>query len=114
MVSNAKLDLPLPDSPVMTMSRSRGRVRSMPFRLCSRAPEMTMESWGIGDCLAYPVAGCSTPCGRVVPVMMRGRTGVRQGPEAGDMQNGRGARSVGHHGRRHVQSDRGGVTHWAT
>src|SRR5690606_10532053 len=41
MVSNASDDLPEPESPVKTMSRSRGRSRSTLRRLCSRAPEMT-------------------------------------------------------------------------
>src|SRR3954451_11477940 len=44
MVSNARLDLPDPESPVMTISASRGRSRSTPFRLWARAPEMTMRS----------------------------------------------------------------------
>src|SRR5438105_5279282 len=55
MVSKASDDLPLPDSPVMTMSRSRGSARSMFLRLCSRAPRMTI-SLGINR-LAYPSAG---------------------------------------------------------
>src|ERR1700712_3132359 len=38
MVSNASEDLPDPDRPVKTMSASRGRSRSTPRRLCSRAP----------------------------------------------------------------------------
>src|SRR4030088_3241464 len=38
MVSNARDDLPDPDRPVKTMSRSRGRSRETLRRLCSRAP----------------------------------------------------------------------------
>src|SRR5262245_46623255 len=38
MVSNARLDLPEPDSPVITTSLSRGISREMFFRLCTRAP----------------------------------------------------------------------------
>src|SRR6185503_9937222 len=38
MVSKASDDLPLPDSPVNTISASRGISRSTFFRLCSRAP----------------------------------------------------------------------------
>src|SRR5699024_10915344 len=45
MVSNARLDLPDPDSPVITMNFSRGRVRLTFFRLCSRAPLMTILSF---------------------------------------------------------------------
>src|SRR5262245_19975038 len=46
MVSNARLDLPLPDSPVITTRRSRGNARSTSLRLCSRAPCTTIRSWG--------------------------------------------------------------------
>ncbi len=38
MVSNARLDLPEPDSPVTTMSLSRGISTEMFLRLCTRAP----------------------------------------------------------------------------
>src|SRR6476619_7290207 len=43
MVSNASDDFPDPDRPVMTTSASRGRASEMSRRLCSRAPEMTIE-----------------------------------------------------------------------
>src|ERR1700675_1648848 len=42
MVSKASEDLPEPDSPVNTTSRSRGMSRSMSLRLCSRAPRTAM------------------------------------------------------------------------
>src|SRR5438105_13457244 len=42
MVSKASDDLPDPDSPVKTTSLSRGMVRSTFWRLCSRAPLITM------------------------------------------------------------------------
>src|SRR4026207_2339924 len=38
MVSNARLDLPDPDKPVITTSLSRGISREMFLRLCTRAP----------------------------------------------------------------------------
>src|SRR5262249_30593412 len=38
MVSNAKLDLPEPESPVMTTRQSRGISSAMFLRLCTRAP----------------------------------------------------------------------------
>src|SRR3712207_6791795 len=38
MVSNARLDLPEPDRPVITVSVSRGISTLTSFRLCSRAP----------------------------------------------------------------------------
>src|SRR6266851_2561288 len=43
MVSKASDDFPDPESPVKTTSLSRGIVRSISFRLCSRAPRMTMS-----------------------------------------------------------------------
>src|SRR4051794_39339900 len=45
MVSKASDDLPEPESPVMTTRASRGMETVMSLRLCSRAPETTMESW---------------------------------------------------------------------
>src|SRR3990170_3580569 len=42
MVSNASDDFPEPETPVITTSLSRGISRSIPFRLCSRAPRMTI------------------------------------------------------------------------
>src|SRR5690606_38454605 len=47
MVSKAREDLPEPDRPVMTISRSRGRSRSMFLRLWVRAPRMRMVSIAI-------------------------------------------------------------------
>ena len=38
MVSKARLDLPDPESPVTTISRSRGISTEMFLRLCTRAP----------------------------------------------------------------------------
>src|SRR5215216_6286262 len=42
MVSKASEDLPEPESPVNTISRSRGSSSDMFFRLCSRAPWIDM------------------------------------------------------------------------
>src|SRR6266550_457253 len=47
MVSKARLDFPEPDSPVITISRSRGMSTLMFFRLCSRAPRTVILSEGI-------------------------------------------------------------------
>src|SRR5438270_13872974 len=80
MVSKARLDLPLPLSPVMTMSRSRGRERSKPLRLCSRAPWMSMRSWGMPD-LAYPVEAGDQPRGGTSH--RPSRTGVAGGRRSG-------------------------------
>src|SRR3954471_13593509 len=50
MVSKASDDLPEPDSPVITVSLSRGISTSTFFRLCSRAPRMEMFfSIGLGQ-----------------------------------------------------------------
>src|SRR5437879_6926331 len=43
MVSKASEDFPEPESPVKTTSLSRGMVRSMSLRLCSRAPLITIS-----------------------------------------------------------------------
>src|SRR6185503_12174586 len=47
MVSNASDDFPDPDSPVMTVSLSRGMETSMFLRLCSRAPRTNSASSAI-------------------------------------------------------------------
>src|SRR6266536_1909364 len=47
MVSNARLDLPDPESPVMQIRRFRGRRTVMSLRLCSRAPWTTSSSAAI-------------------------------------------------------------------
>src|SRR5215475_13046044 len=44
IVSNARLDLPEPDSPVNTIMALRGRSRLTSRRLCSRAPRMIRRS----------------------------------------------------------------------
>src|SRR2546421_1095843 len=51
MVSKARDDLPDPDSPVSTMSLSRGSSRLTLRRLCSRAPRITRRS----DTRAEPI-----------------------------------------------------------
>src|ERR1044072_4098636 len=43
MVSNARLDLPLPLGPVMTVSWPSGRSRSIPLRLFWRAPRISIQ-----------------------------------------------------------------------
>src|SRR5580704_1994508 len=52
MVSKASDDLPEPESPVNTTSLSRGMVRSMPFRLCSRAPRIEITRCGASKSLS--------------------------------------------------------------
>ena len=44
MVSNARDDLPLPLSPVITTNRSRGMESDTPLRLCARAPLISIYS----------------------------------------------------------------------
>src|SRR6186997_3218049 len=63
MVSNANEDLPDPDKPVKTISRSRGSSRVMFLRLCSRAPWMTRESVPTGpECNGGPRHARSGAC----------------------------------------------------
>src|SRR4051794_14464371 len=52
MVSKARLDLPEPESPVTTTSRSRGISRETFFRLCTRAPCTAMVVRAEGRALA--------------------------------------------------------------
>src|SRR5437588_11035781 len=78
MVSKAREDLPDPESPVNTMSASRGSSRCTSFRLCSRAPRMTRRLaadsafvGGVGD------------MGPIVPQVrprLRGRIAEREFP----------------------------------
>src|SRR5215831_18058479 len=48
MVWNARLDLPLPLGPVMTVNRPNGRSTSIPLRLFWRAPRISMQSFRVG------------------------------------------------------------------
>src|SRR5262245_9159674 len=65
MVSNAREDLPEPDSPVNTISASRGISRSTFLRLCSRAPRTWMVLWG-------------SPAGRRLRLTLLMRRGLAQ------------------------------------
>src|SRR4029077_8258161 len=48
MVWNARLDLPLPLGPVMTVNFPSGRSTSIPLRLFWRAPRISMQSFRVG------------------------------------------------------------------
>src|SRR5688500_6426513 len=73
MVSKARLDLPDPDRPVMTVRLSRGISTSMPLRLCSRAPRTEMWVCIVG--LMFHI------CSRAARVRLQGeRTGLNGGP----------------------------------
>src|SRR4029077_7288194 len=65
MVSNASDDLPDPDSPVKTISLSRGSSRSTLRRLCSRAPRIRIELPSV------------SATGAMVPARRADRTDVR-------------------------------------
>src|SRR3954447_13313949 len=71
MVSKASDDLPEPDSPVKTMSWSRGSSRSTLRRLCSRAPRITI------------VLLDGTATGPMIPGRPEDRTDVRTRGSAG-------------------------------
>src|SRR5216684_2595419 len=78
MVSKASEDLPDPESPVNTMSASRGSSRCTSFRLCSLAPRMTR--WLAED---SAFAGGGGDMGPIVPQVrprLRGRIAGREFP----------------------------------
>src|SRR5687767_5134205 len=50
MVSKARLDLPDPERPVTTISRSRGISTEMFLRLCTRAPWTAMVVRAVAGC----------------------------------------------------------------
>src|SRR6478609_8405247 len=68
MVSNASDDFPDPDRPVMTTSASRGRDSEMSRRLCSRAPDMTIEFLfgGINHAVYVPEQTFARHCSRTL------------------------------------------------
>src|SRR5882762_592959 len=73
MVSKAREDLPDPESPVNTMSASRGSSRCTSFRLCSLAPRMTR--WLAADSAFDGDMGPIVP--QVRP-LLRGRIAERE------------------------------------
>src|SRR5947208_9655027 len=77
MVSKAREDLPDPESPVKTMSASRGSSRFTSFRLCSLAPRMTR--W-----LAADAAGL----GGMGPIVPQLRSGLRGQIAEGEFPDG--------------------------
>src|ERR671935_3135007 len=85
MVSKASDDFPDPERPVKTTSLSRGMVRSMSLRLCSRAPLMTISvccmafSMGEGVVFVLPMHPCPHPAGLwFAPLSRLGGCGGRQ------------------------------------
>src|SRR5436309_10141923 len=75
MVSKASEDFPDPESPVKTISFSRGSSRETFFRLCSRAPRIT----SVSDTARRIAAGSAAPDVRGHPQVEAGKE-----PEAGD------------------------------
>src|SRR5262245_50745938 len=55
MVSKARLDLPEPESPVTTTSRSRGISSETFLRLCTRAPWTAIVVRGAGFGACFPI-----------------------------------------------------------
>src|ERR671932_677188 len=84
MVSKARLDLPEPDSPVITISALRGILRCRSLRLCSRAPETTISPCDLtASSLRGRLAGAATgpaTSGRRLPAGAGG--GRRPAPPA--------------------------------
>ena len=58
MVSNANEDLPEPEGPVKTTNFPRGISRSTLFKLCCRAPRITIERFpkDFGESEGFPAA----------------------------------------------------------
>src|SRR5215217_8128247 len=101
MVSKARLDLPDPDSPVMTISALRGSSRWRSLRLCSRAPETAIFSAAFTDLSLEPApAEHLFGTGRVRPLY--GEVGPR--PAAGARVRGHEKGGAGRHAtlRRHA------------
>src|SRR5438477_12343285 len=82
MVSNASEDLPEPEMPVKTIRRSRGSSRSTFWRLCSRAPRMTIVS-AISPSGYPPGAPIERTFGRSSGQAAQARDAVRPGGRAG-------------------------------
>src|SRR3954452_16262163 len=72
MVSKASEDLPEPESPVTTTSRSRGRSSEMFLRLCSRAPRIEMCLEVIALAMSAWLGGCA----RLRAEGLRGQAGA--------------------------------------
>src|SRR5436190_16112168 len=94
MVSKASELLPEPDSPVITISRSRGRSRSMFLRLWVRAPRMrivSMDGAGGRNRAFYPFGpDRPRPPARRRKGLQRGVTAVKP-PRRGCRPRGRGS-----------------------
>src|SRR3989339_138437 len=58
-MSKARVDLPEPLTPVITMNRLRGSSRSIFLRLCSRAPRIMILWTGMADYRRIAKKGCS-------------------------------------------------------
>src|SRR6266550_7470020 len=78
IVSKAREDLPDPESPVNTMSVSRGSSRCTSFRLCSLAPRMTR--WLALDSAFVGGVGDMGPIVPQVRPRLRGRIAEREFP----------------------------------
>src|SRR5947208_12583869 len=76
MVSKAREDLPDPESPVNTMSASRGSSRCTSFTLCSLAPRMTR--WLAADSALVGGGGAMGPIVPQVRPRLRGRIAERE------------------------------------
>src|SRR5580658_5391473 len=71
-VSNARLDLPEPETPVTTVMALWGIVTSIFFRLWTRAPRTRISSTSPGTPLAGFTAGSAESAGTGFPVSLVG------------------------------------------
>src|SRR5437773_11943744 len=83
MVSKASDDLPEPDSPVKTISFSRGSSRETFLRLCSRAPRITSVS-DTGRRIAAGSAAADVAGHPEVDPREKSQSNAGAGGEAGD------------------------------
>src|SRR5439155_14594530 len=85
MVSKASEDFPDPESPVKTISFSRGSSRETFLRLCSRAPRITSVS-DTGRRIAAGSAAADVAGHPEVDPREQAQDGVRPTREAGDQR----------------------------
>src|SRR5712692_3103450 len=119
MVSKAREDLPEPDRPVNTTSRSRGISRSMFLRLCSRAPRIAITRLSgarAGRCLSNRsfIGSAGWLCADILGALHGGNRAVAEGATAWNIVRTAGLRqpepSHGQHAGWRTAVDNAGLT----